>query len=278
MYAARDVTATVDNINLATASIISKKAAENISALVLDVKVGRAAFFKSLDSARQVAKSLVETARSQNIKTAAVLSTMDTPIGRAVGNTLEINEVVETLRGQGVADLTNLIEVQGGLLLWSVGKADSAEKGQEMIRRVLNNGTALMCFEQMLVQQEVDPQLAADLCSGVPVLPQAKYVSQIRAPCTGYVIDIDALAIGVVCGSLGAGRARTIDGILPAVGLELLVHLGQHVTEGEPWAELHHECPEVPASLWANLHNSIVVGPLQPDMTNATNRILEVIL
>jgi len=86
------------------------------------------------------------------------------------------------------------------------------------------------------------------------------------------------LAIGVVCGTLGAGRARTIDGILPAVGLELLVHLGQHVTEGEPWAELHHECPEVPAPLWANLHNSIVVGTAQPDMTNSTNRILEVIL
>ena len=145
MYAARDITATVDNINLATASIISKKAAENIRALVLDVKVGRAAFFKNMTDARQVAKSLVSgvirwyfrrclysiflqwdwwqqvgAARDQGIHTTAVLTSMDTPIGMAVGNSLEILEVVDTLRNQGPADLVELVAVQGSIRFFEI--------------------------------------------------------------------------------------------------------------------------------------------------------------
>ena len=276
-YAARDVTATVDNINLATASIISKKAAENISSLVLDVKVGRAAFFKSFENARQVAERLVETAQNQGIKTFAVLSTMDTPIGTAIGNSLEVIEVVQTLRGDGVADLVELVQVQGGLLLWAAGKAESAQEGEEKISSVLKNGTALAHFEQMLVQQGVDVHLASSLCSGdSSVLARAKYITPLLTPCAGYVVDIDALTCGVICGALGAARARTSDAILPAVGIELLVRLGERVEEGQPWARLHHESDQLPNNLLDNLLNAIVVGPIQ-EHPMEPSRILEII-
>ncbi|XP_046652473.1 thymidine phosphorylase-like [Daphnia pulicaria] len=276
MYAARDVTATVDNINLATASIISKKAAENISALVLDVKVGRAAFFKNLNDARLVAKSLVEAARDQGINTTAVLTTMDVPIGMAIGNSLEVMEVIETLRGKGPADLVELVKIQGGLLLNSVGRTD-VSKGQQLIEETLHNGAALACFEKMLVHQNVDVRLAADLCSGGYQLTRAKYVTAIHSPLSGRVLDIDALACGSVCGALGAARARASDEILSAVGIELLVTVGQSITQGQPWANLHHEEQSVASDLLVKLQNAVVVGNAPHATLAPTTRILEIV-
>jgi len=277
MYAARDITATVDNINLATASIISKKAAENIRALVLDVKVGRAAFFKNMTDARQVAKSLVGAARDQGIHTTAVLTSMDTPIGMAVGNSLEILEVVDTLRNQGPADLVELVAVQGGLLLHSVGKAESSAKGEEMIRETLSNGSALKRFETMLIHQNVRPELAAKLCSAnYDVLPRAQYCTLFLAPTSGYVFDIDALMLGVACGALGASRARASDIILPAVGVELLVSQGQLISEGQPWARLHHEIEQLPYDIESQLKNAITVN-YSPPPTDTKTRLLEVV-
>lgn len=110
---------------------------------------------------------------------------MDVPIGTAIGNSLEVIEVVQTLRGFGVADLIELVQVQGGLLLWSAGKAQTAQHGQEMIAQVLDDGSALECFKQMLIQQDVDAQLAADLCAGKPVLARSKYVTPILSPSDG---------------------------------------------------------------------------------------------
>jgi len=277
MYAARDITATVDNINLATASIISKKAAENIRALVLDVKVGRAAFFKNLTDARLVAKSLVGAARDQGIETTAALTTMDTPIGMAIGNSLEIIEVVNTLRNQGPEDLIELVAVQGGLLLHSVGKAVSSSEGEEIIRETLRNGTALKRFEAMLIHQNVKADVAADLCSAKDnVLAKSLYITIFKAPSSGYVSDIDALALGVACGALGASRARASDVILPAVGIELLVKQGQQIGEGQPWARLHHEVKQLPLDLELQLKEAITITYSQPEVQNS--RILEVIL
>lgn len=275
MYAARDVTATVDNIHLATASIISKKAAENISALVLDVKVGRAAFFKNLNDARLVARSLVEAARDQGIKTTAVLTAMDTPIGLAIGNSLEIMEVIETLRGKGPPDLVELVKIQGGLLLNSVGRMDIS-KGEKLIEQTLQNGAALACFEKMLVHQNVDVRLAAELCSGGQTLARAKYVTAILSPSSGRVLDIDALACGSVCGALGAARARASDVILSAVGIELLVTVGQSITQGQPWAKLHHEDPSVASEHLIKLQNAVIVGEANNALV-PTSRILEIV-
>lgn len=281
MYAARDVTATVDNINLATASIISKKAAENISALVLDVKVGRAAFFKELDAARKVAISLVSAAKDQGIKTTAMLTTMDAPIGMAVGNTLEVLESIQTLRGDGPADLVELVKVQGGLLLQSAGVVGDVEMGEQLIEDSLKNGTALDRFQRMLVMQGVDAQLANDLCSGiVGVLPASRYVTPLFAPVSGRVLDIDALACGTVSGALGAARARASDAVLPAVGIELLAVPGQSVSQGQVWAKLHHETSPVPDDLLDKLNRAIVIGSVIVNDAKAqktATRILEVI-
>lgn len=200
---------------------------------------------------------------------------MNTPIGKAIGNSLEILEVVDTLRNQGPSDLVELVAVQGGLLLHSVGKAETSAQGEEMIRETLCNGTALERFEMMLVHQNVKADVAAQLCSAnYAVLPRSKYITVFRASSSGYVFDIDALVLGVACGALGGSRARASDIILPAVGMELLVSQGQLISEGQPWAKLHHEIKELPSDLESQLNNAITIS-YSPSI-EAQTRILEV--
>uniref|UniRef100_A0A8B9N0R9 Thymidine phosphorylase n=1 Tax=Accipiter nisus TaxID=211598 RepID=A0A8B9N0R9_9AVES len=279
LYALRDVTATVDSLPLITASILSKKAAEQLSALVLDVKFGSAALYPTPESARELARSLVSpqppppAARTPGwrapglspplalpclpclqvavgerlgIRTAAVLSRMDQPLGRRVGNSLEVLEALECLEGGGPPDLRELVTTLGGLLLWQCGLAGAAEQGRERLGQALDDGSALRTFEAMLGAQGVPPATARRLCTGTPtqrcqVLGQASVREELPAPQGGWVQQVEALPLAHVLHDLGAGRARAGDPINPRVGAELLVAVGQRLREGEPWLRVHHD-------------------------------------
>ncbi|XP_029871623.1 LOW QUALITY PROTEIN: thymidine phosphorylase [Aquila chrysaetos chrysaetos] len=246
LYGLRDVTATVDSLPLITASILSKKAAEQLSALVLDVKFGSAALYPTPESARELAQSLVAVGERLGIRTAAVLSRMDQPLGRRVGNSLEVLEALECLEGGGPPDLRELVTTLGGLLLWQCGLAGAAERGRERLGRALDDGSALRTFEAMLGAQGVPPATARRLCTGTPpqrcqVLGQASVREELPAPRGGWVQQVEALPLAHVLHDLGAGRARAGDPINPRVGAELLVAVGQRLREGEPWLRVHHD-------------------------------------
>ncbi|XP_074684288.1 thymidine phosphorylase [Strix aluco] len=246
LYSLRDVTATVDSLPLITASILSKKAAEQLSALVLDVKFGSAALCPTQESARELAQSLVAVGQRLGIRTAAVLSRMDEPLGHRVGNSLEVLEALECLEGGGPPDLRELVTTLGGLLLWQCGLAEVAEQGRERLGRALDDGSALRTFEAMLEAQGVPPDTARRLCAGTPpqrcqVLGQASVREELPALCGGWVQQVEALPLARVLHELGAGRARAGDPINPRVGAEVLVAAGQRLQEGEPWLRVHHD-------------------------------------
>ncbi|XP_068256676.1 LOW QUALITY PROTEIN: thymidine phosphorylase [Nyctibius grandis] len=246
LYGLRDVTATVDSLPLITASILSKKAAEQLSALVLDVKFGGAALCPTQESARELARSLVEVGERLGIRTAAVLSRMDEPLGRCVGNSLEVLEALECLEGGGPPELRELVTTLGGLLLWQSGQAGGVTQGRALLGRALDDGSALGAFEAMLGAQGVPPATARRLCAGPPpdrrhLLGRAAVCEELPAPRGGWVQRVEALPLARVLHELGTGRARAGDPVNPRVGAELLVAAGQRLRAGEPWLRLHHE-------------------------------------
>ncbi|XP_064905525.1 thymidine phosphorylase isoform X1 [Columba livia] len=268
LYGLRDVTATVDSLPLVTASILSKKAAEQLSALVLDVKFGSAALCPTQDSARELAQSLVWVGERLGIHTVAVLSRMDEPLGRCVGNSLEVLEALECLDGGGPPDLRELVTALGGLLLWRCGLAGGVPQGRERLGRALDDGSALRTFEAMLGAQGVPPNTAHRLCTGTPeqrrgVLGQASVCEELPALQGGWVQRVAALPLARVLQELGTGRARAGDTVNPRVGAELLVAAGQRVRAGEPWLRLHHQGALCGAARRA-LQGALCLGPAPP--------------
>ncbi|KAI5093958.1 thymidine phosphorylase, partial [Silurus meridionalis] len=279
LYAHRDITATVDSVPLITASIMSKKAAEGLNALVLDVKFGKAALYKDMDSARTLAQSMVAVGNSLGIKTGAVLSRMDAPIGRCVGNSLEIYEALECLKGRGPDDLNNLITSLGGYLLQMCGRAATLEAGQKAISEVLMNGKALQHFQEMLQAQGVTADISRSLCSEKAEyfnhLRRAKHQTELKAPDDGTVLDIDGMTIAVVLHKLGAGRTKPGEPINHSVGAELLVDLGQQVKKGQSWIRIHHDCATLSSHQHADLQEALVIGSGEGFQNNA--RVVEFI-
>lgn len=242
MYRTRDVTSTVDNVNLIVSSIISKKVASGIQNLVIDVKFGRATFCKTKEMATELAHQLVNVSVQHGVKARAVLSGMDSVLGYYVGNALEIAECVECLRGQGEKQLTNLVSVLGGNLLEMTNIAEDMNKAESMIMEVLANGKALKCFMSLLIQQGVNEVVANTLCYGNvwDILPRASHITHIKANKSGWIIDMNGLHIGRVCWELGAGRKQATDTVDYKVGIKLLKKIGEKIQKGEMWMELHH--------------------------------------
>ncbi|XP_051544350.1 thymidine phosphorylase-like isoform X2 [Myxocyprinus asiaticus] len=236
LYALRDATSTVDSLPLITGSIISKKGAEGLNALVLDVKFGRAALYKDLDSARHLAQSLITAGNSLGVKTGAVLSRMDAPIGRCVGNAVEVYEALECLKGRGPDDLTELVTALGGYLLWISGRSPSLEIGKNEIALKLKNGDALKKFQAMLVAQGVHEDVACSLCSDgnnhFQHMKKAAHHTELKVQHDGTVLEIDGLALAQVLHKLGAGRTKSGEKIDHSVGAELLVDMGQQINPG----------------------------------------------
>ena len=276
MYALRDVTGTIDSIPLITSSIVSKKAAEGLSALVLDVKFGRAAFMVEQAKARELAQSMVSASQGMGISTTAVLSSMDVPLGCAIGNSLEVLESVEALCGNGPSDLEELVCIQGGLLLHSTGLAEDRDTGALMIHDSLHDGSALECFRMMIDAQGGDSSILdsdSSLMKGLGLIDPELNATSLCVAESGWVMDIDALSIALVCQGLGAGRTELGESIDRAVGAILEVQVGDRIESGEPWITLYHR-GEIGSSVVESLIESI---ELIDEELDSGSRILEVI-
>ena len=245
LYALRDVTGTVESIPLIASSIMSKKIAEGTSALVLDVKVGSGAFMRELDEARRLAETMVGLGRAYGVKTTAVLTRMDVPLGRCVGNALEVAESVATLRGEGAADL---LEVT---LALAVEMLELAGLDADPVA-ALSSGAALGSYEAMVRAQGGDPSAP---------LPDAPHRETLPAPATGHLRRLDAFGVGLAAWRLGAGRAKKEDSVSPSAGVVCLAKPGDAVEEGQPLLELRAEDPARFAGAVEALEGSIEVGP-----------------
>lgn len=269
LYAARDVTATIDSLPLITASILSKKVVERLSALVVDVKFGGAAFFPSQAKARELAEALVGVGAGLGLRVAAALTAMDNPLGRCVGNSLEVEEALLAMDGAGPPDLRDLVLRLGGALLWLSGQAETQDAGAARVAAALDDGSARARFERMLAGQGVDPGLARALCSGTPaqrrqLLPRAREQEELRAPGDGTVELVRALPVAQVLHELGAGRTRAGESLRPGVGAELLVAVGQRVSRGTPWLRVHLDAAALSDPQRRALQGALVLSDRAP--------------
>jgi pyrimidine-nucleoside phosphorylase len=236
LYALRDVTATVESIPLITASIMSKKIAEGIDALVLDVKTGSGAFMKTEADSRRLAESLVSIGNASGVKTEAIITTMDAPLGRAVGNALEVIECLEVLKGRGPQDLIDVtVDLTARMLV--LGRvADDFADAEQQVRRAIDTGAGLERFRRIVENQGGDPHIVDDYAR----LPQAPHREMATAKRDGYLVRLDAELIGRASVILGAGRDRVEDPVDPAVGITLQVQRGAALRAGDPLLELHY--------------------------------------
>jgi len=235
LYALRDVTATVESIPLIAGSIMSKKLAEGIDGLVLDVKVGGGAFMKTLDDARRLAQALAAIGRGMGKRVTALLTDMSQPLGRAVGNALEVEESLEILRGGGPADVRALTVELGAEMLLLGDAAPTIGEGRSSIEAAIADGRGLARFRAIVEAQGGDPRAVDDPAR----LPRSSTLVDVPAPAAGFVEAIDAEGIGLAAMALGAGRARVEDRIDPAAGIVVHKRLGDRVDRGEPLCTLH---------------------------------------
>jgi pyrimidine-nucleoside phosphorylase len=236
LYALRDVTATVESIPLIASSIMSKKLAEGIDALVLDVKVGSGAFMKRREDAERLARALAGIGRAMGKRVVALLTAMEQPLGRAVGNALEVKEAVDLLQGRGPSDLREVTFELTAEMVVAARRAPSLEAARARVAEVVADGRALQKLRQICEAQGGDARAISDPA----LLPEASGTLEVRAPRRGVVQSIDAEAIGLAAAALGAGRARVEDAVDHGVGLVLLRKVGDAVDAGEPICTVHH--------------------------------------
>ena len=260
LYSLRDVTATVESVPLIVASILSKKLAEGIDGLVLDVKVGSGAFMKTQDDARALATALVEVAQGAGKACCAWLTRMDRPLGRAVGNALETVEAFEVLHGRGPADLTEVTLALGASMLVMGGAAASDDEGRAKLRDAVRSGKAAAVARRMVAAQGGDARAVDD----PSVFARTPLVVPVKAPRGGFVTAIDTHAVGVAGVLLGAGRTRAEDPIDPAVGFVFERNLGSPVTVGETVALVHARDEKSAEAAVARLMGAITVGDAAP--------------
>lgn len=235
MYALRDVTSTVQSIPLIASSIMSKKIASGADAIVLDVKVGDGAFMKTVEDARKLAVEMVKIGKQVNRKTLAVISDMSQPLGFAVGNALEVKEAIDTLKGQGPEDLTELCLVLGSQMLMAANVAQTLDEGKAILQEKIDNGEALEVLRQFIKHQGGNPEIVDQ----PELLPQAEYQITIEAQTDGVVSEWIAHNVGIACSMLGAGREKYTDSIDPAVGVVLKAKVGDRVKKGDPIVVIH---------------------------------------
>ena len=260
IYALRDVTATVESIPLIVASILSKKLAEGIDGLVLDVKVGKGAFMKSEERARALADKLVRVGTLGGKKVVAVLTRMDAPLGRAVGNANETREALEVLHGRGPADLVECTLVLGAEMLVLGGRAKDAAEATTMLRAAIANGSAIRVMEKMVAAQGGDASVVADPAK----LALAREVVEVKAARSGFVTDIDALAIGLAAVAMGAGRTRADQKVDPGVGIEIDRKPGEAVNGGDVVARLFVRDRSVGLELAERVVRAFEIGDAAP--------------
>ncbi|MFV1861853.1 MULTISPECIES: pyrimidine-nucleoside phosphorylase [Bacillus amyloliquefaciens group] len=255
LYALRDVTGTVNSIPLIASSIMSKKIAAGADAIVLDVKTGAGAFMKTDEDAVNLAKAMVRIGNNVGRKTMAVISDMSQPLGFAIGNALEVQEAIDTLRGEGPEDLNELVLTLGSQMVVLAKKAETLEEARTKLQEVMKNGKALEKFKEFLSNQGGDASVVDDPSK----LPQAAYKIDVPAKEAGVVSEIVADEIGVAAMLLGAGRATKEDEIDLAVGIMLRKKVGDNVEKGEPLVTLYanrENVDDVTAKVYDNIRIS----------------------
>ncbi|EIE3650153.1 pyrimidine-nucleoside phosphorylase [Staphylococcus pseudintermedius] len=241
IYALRDVTATVNSIPLIASSIMSKKIAAGADAIVLDVKTGNGAFMKTVDDAEQLAHAMVKIGNQVGRQTMAIISDMSQPLGRAIGNALELQEAIDTLKGEGPEDLTELVLTLGSQMVVLAQKAKDLDEARGMLQEVIDNGKALEKFKTFLSNQGGDASVVDDPSK----LPTAQYQFELQAKRSGVVSEMIANEIGIASMMLGAGRQTKEDVIDLAVGLVLNKKVGDRVEEGESLLTIYANSEDV---------------------------------
>ncbi len=235
LYALRDATSTVESIPLITASILSKKIAEGIQGLVMDVKCGSGAFMKNRTDARLLAESIAANGRANGVRTESVITNMESPLGRAVGNALEVRECIDVLSGGGPDDVRDLSLELAARMVRLAGLTDTLTAARTQVRSALESGQGLAKFRAMVERQGGDPRVLDDP-SRLPAAPRQTMIAADRA---GFVAALDAEKLGHAACILGAGRERAEDPVDPGVGLILLARVGDRVQTGDPIVEIH---------------------------------------
>ncbi len=257
LYAVRDVTATVDSLDLICASILSKKLAAGLGGLVLDVKVGSGAFMKTDDEARALAQALVSTASAAGCPTRALITDMSQPVAPALGNALEVDAALQVLTGAARGALAELCEALGGALLHGAGLCASAEEGAARIAGVLGSGAAAERFGQMIAGMGGPVGFVED---GRRLLPEATVIREVTAPETGVISAIDGEALGLAVVALGGGRQVENDVVDPSVGLSDIRPLGTSVTRGQPIARVHAARTDAAEAAVQAVHAAVRIG------------------
>lgn len=266
MYALRDVTGTVNSIPLIASSIMSKKIAAGADAIVLDVKTGAGAFMKTDEDAQNLAHAMVRIGNNVGRQTMAVISDMSQPLGYAIGNALEVKEAIDTLKGEGPEDLTELVLTLGSQMVVLAKKAETLEEARELLKEVIANGKALDKFRTFLHNQGGDETVV----DHPERLPQAEFVIDVPAKQTGVVSNMVADEIGIAAMLLGAGRATKEDEIDLAVGLMLRKKVGEAVKEGEPLVTIYsnrENVDDVIAKIYSNI--SIADSAVEPTLIHS---------
>ena len=238
IYALRDVTGTVDSIPLIASSIMSKKLASGADVIVLDVKYGNGAFMPTMEKAEELSAQMIRIGQSFGKKVAACISSMDQPLGNAVGNALEVKEAIDTLKGKGPKDFTELCVVTGAVILEQAG-VGTREECQAMMEESISSGRALEVLRQLIKAQGGDERVVDD----TDLLPKARYITKLKSYKGGYVHDLPAKPIGILAMNLGAGRETLEDVVDSAVGIVLNKKVGDYVARGEELAFVYHNKP-----------------------------------
>lgn len=270
LYALRDVTATVESIPLITASILSKKLAEGIDGIVFDVKTGSGAFMKNDDDALKLAQNLVDIGSMMGKDVTALITDMDQPLGFAIGNTLEVLESLEVLRGQGPEDVVALTVELGAYMLKLGGVVPEIALGRQRMQKILANGTGLQKFQQLVERQGGDPALIADPSK----FRRAAHQFRVLAQRSGYVQQIQSEAVGVASMWLGAGRERLDSVIDHAVGIILHKKIGNSVKSGEALCTLEYNDDARLQDAVVQLQHAYMIGDIPPEKSPLIKKIL----
>jgi pyrimidine-nucleoside phosphorylase len=270
LYALRDVTGTVESPYLICASIMSKKLAEGIDSLVLDVKTGCGAFMKKDEDAEFLAELMVETGERMGKSVIALITNMDQPLGTHVGNALEVVEVIEVLRGQGPEDLKELC-IELAARMFQLGEvADTVVQGKALVQQLISSGKALERFRQMVTLQGGDARVLDD----PGLLPKASLRQDVKSAHTGHISGIDCEAVGHACVILGGGREKKEDTVDPAVGIVLHRKLGDAVAAGEPLCTVHANSEARAARAIELLQKSYLITDTAPPKKKLVHRVI----
>jgi pyrimidine-nucleoside phosphorylase len=271
LYALRDVTGTVESPYLICASIMSKKLAEGIDALVLDVKTGSGAFMKSQNDAEFLAHLMVETGERMSKRVVALITDMDQPLGNMIGNTLEVVEVIDILRGNGPSDLRELCLDLAAWMLLLGGVSGNLNDAKRKSEELISSGRALERFRQMIELQGGDPRVIDDPTK----LPQAKHTMEVSSVGDGYLTAIQCEQVGTACVVLGGGRERKEDSVDPSVGIVLQKKVGDQVTAGEPIATIYYNSETRAQRARQLIESSCQIGDAKPAKRPLIHKVIE---